>query len=817
MKGIHHLIILVFIGQMVSAQNFIPNGSFEQYTQCPQRRNDGKLSSKWDTPTDGTSDYFNTCAPAGTSTFTSVDVPNNLGGTQSPRTGNAYAGFYACQNFNIPLLEYREYLQVTLDSLLVPGGRYQFEMYLSLGDYSNFASNRIGAYFSTNKISAVTDENLNVVPQIITTTYITDKVGWTKVSGIYLAQGGERYITIGVFDRSATHTTIAVPGGSSSSDYRGVAYYYIDDVSMTRECPLPEKIFGNDISLCVDQVNPITLSAATPKALTYLWNTTDTSSSIKANQSGTYIVKVSAQYCSIYDTIVVNYILNPKIDLGSDTMFCGAFSLPLDARNAGSGFLWNTLSVQQKITVTAPGTYFVRVNNGVCFGFDTIKVGMDLPISINLGNDTTLCQDEILNLDAFAGAGVSYRWNTGNLAPKQKVISQGKYQVTATKGACVAKDSIQVTYQSKPNLYLGPDTSLCFNQLHKLESNITANEFLWSTGAKTKFITTTSAGEYWLKIVNGVCTIRDTIVLLQKKLPVVNLGPDRKVCKESSVTIDLTNEGSAFIWNNNTAPGLNQLKAPGVFTVQVFNNEGCFASDTIVLDTFTSPIVSLGNDTILCYDKELQVDAGSFSRYQWQDGSINRIFTVTEKGGVQVTVWDANGCLASDYMNVNYFIKPDLKLAKLLKICEPDTIISVADGFSTYVWSEGSTTTDIRIVDYGKYTVIATDTNDCQLSATIEVENNCPGKVYVPNAFTPENKDGLNDEFYPVTINIKELKFWVYDRWGDLVFYTDKIGKGWDGTFAGKSAVQDVYVYLVDYVAANNVKGNLKGNVTLLK
>lgn len=800
------------------AQNFIPNGGFEQYTLCPQSRNDGRLSSKWDTPTDGTSDYFNTCAPSGSNMFNVVDVPNNLGGSQFPRTGNGYGGFYACQNFSFPFLEYREYLQVTLDSILVSGGRYEFEMYLSLGDFSNFASNKIGAYFSSNKISANTNENINVVPQIITQTYITDKVGWTKVTGIYLASGGERYITIGVFNRENTHTTIPVPNGSNNSGYNGVAYYYIDDVSMTRECPIPEKVLGSDISApCANQINPITLSAATPDALAYLWNTSDTPSTILAKQPGTYIVKITAQYCTVYDTIVVNYKLNPKVDLGNDTAFCGNFSLPLDAKNTGSSILWNTLSTQSKITVTTPGTYFVRVNNGACFGYDTIKVTRDLLDPINLDNDTTLCQNEELELNAFVDFGASYQWNTGNMASKQLVSTQGNYRVTITKGLCVVKDSIQVNYQPKPKVDLGPDTSFCFNQPYKIEGKVLAPDYTWNTGQKVPFIVVTKAGEYWLKITDGVCTAADTIVIKQEKIPSINLEPDKKMCKETPFVIDFTNAGNSILLNNSSVSGINELKAPGVFVVKVFNEEGCFAQDTIILDTFPTPIANLGNDTAICFDKELVVDPGSFLRYKWQDESTNRKFTITERGNYRVTVWDGNGCSASDDINVNYFTKPDLKVAGLIKICEPDTLITAPAGFKSYLWSNGSTTGDIRITDYGKFTLVATDSNSCELSVTLEVENNCPGKVYVPNAFTPENKDGENDFFYPYTINIKQIKFWIYSRWGDLIFYTERVGEGWDGTYQGKPAIEDVYVYLVDYVAANNVKGSLKGNVTLLK
>jgi len=60
--------------------------------------------------------------------------------------------------------------------------------------------------------------------------------------------------------------------------------------------------------------------------------------------------------------------------------------------------------------------------------------------------------------------------------------------------------------------------------------------------------------------------------------------------------------------------------------------------------------------------------------------------------------------------------------------------------------------------------------------------------IKVPNAFTP-NGDGLNDEFRIMNAGILELmEFKIYNRWGELVFETNDITKGWDGTFKGKAS-----------------------------
>ena len=91
--------------------------------------------------------------------------------------------------------------------------------------------------------------------------------------------------------------------------------------------------------------------------------------------------------------------------------------------------------------------------------------------------------------------------------------------------------------------------------------------------------------------------------------------------------------------------------------------------------------------------------------------------------------------------------------------------------------------------------------------------------IYVPNAFSP-NDDGTNDIFYAKGEGIKEFKMYIFDRWGNQVFFSDDISKGWDGRFlnkTGEMVLEDVYVWKIEL---KNYKGEprlLKGTVSLLK
>jgi gliding motility-associated-like protein len=89
---------------------------------------------------------------------------------------------------------------------------------------------------------------------------------------------------------------------------------------------------------------------------------------------------------------------------------------------------------------------------------------------------------------------------------------------------------------------------------------------------------------------------------------------------------------------------------------------------------------------------------------------------------------------------------------------------------------------------------------------------------YIPNTFTP-NDDGVNEMFRGYGIGFKAYKMWIYDRWGEKLYYTEDINKGWDGSVKGK-VVQDkmdVYTYKAIVTDLWNKDHEYVGHVTILE
>ena len=88
--------------------------------------------------------------------------------------------------------------------------------------------------------------------------------------------------------------------------------------------------------------------------------------------------------------------------------------------------------------------------------------------------------------------------------------------------------------------------------------------------------------------------------------------------------------------------------------------------------------------------------------------------------------------------------------------------------------------------------------------------------IYVPDTFTP-NEDARNDLFKPVIRGVSSLSFFVYDRWGHLLFSTADPATGWDGTVNGIACRQGVYSWSISLLTLRGENKACQGKVTLLR
>lgn len=219
MKYIAFIGIFCLLSFGAAAQNLVPNWSFEDMVQCPWAQSQLNLATGWINPTGGTADYWHSC-------WSSIM-------TQQARTGQGFAGIYT---YTPPNYDIREYIQIELSDTLINGKKYCVSFYVNRHEWSEYACNSIGAYFSNTPISSSNSNNLPFIPQVenVSTNELLDTVGWVKVEGQFIANGNEKFLTIGNFRNDITSFAYFVD--SSNVPHYPYSYYLIDDVSV-EECP----------------------------------------------------------------------------------------------------------------------------------------------------------------------------------------------------------------------------------------------------------------------------------------------------------------------------------------------------------------------------------------------------------------------------------------------------------------------------------------------------------------------------------------------------------------------------------------------------
>jgi gliding motility-associated-like protein len=225
MKRIYLNTIFSFLSFVSFSQtNLVPNPSFEDTLHCPMSSGLISYAKYWFSADIATPDYFNA--------YCYYSLPYTPWNSfQYPRTGNAMAGIIVYSIMPGDSL-YREYIEIGLTSQLKSGKKYCVEFYANLANDSKYASNRLGLCFSSDSILKNTSDTISRIPVIYDplNNIITDTLNWIKISGDYIANGGERFITIGCFypNDSITYQLIN-PGSLDLYDY---AYYFIDDISV---------------------------------------------------------------------------------------------------------------------------------------------------------------------------------------------------------------------------------------------------------------------------------------------------------------------------------------------------------------------------------------------------------------------------------------------------------------------------------------------------------------------------------------------------------------------------------------------------------
>ena len=552
---------------------------------------------------------------------------------------------------------------------------------------------------------------------------------------------------------------------------------------------------------------PITF-VSTPAGASVSWTNSNTAIGIGANGNGN-IAAFTGTNAGV-TSLIGNFVATPTLSgcvgtatnfsitvsqlpvavIGSNSPICVNATLNLTA-SGGTVYSWQgpdsfTSSTQNPSIANASlpmaGTYTVTVGvGGTCESTATVTVVVNpLPL-VNIGSNSPVCENGTINLTS--GGGVSYSWsgpppnsfssNTQNPSLNPATLNMAvNYTVTVTDANnCVNANVTTVVVNPLPQAPVTNPITYCENDIatNLTATNSTNSTLNWygtnatggvasSTGPTPATAASGTSTYYVSQTAIGCEGPRASLNVIVNPLPNASLGTViggcAPICRDFVVTS--TSNNTSYAWDMGNG----------------------LASST--LPTLTH-----------CYN-----DAGTFS--------------------VGLTVTDNQGCVKSFTFPswVNVFSNPTASFIynpMPVTILEPTVTFtdnSIGSNIISYNWNLGDTLNSTAVGQNIVFTYLTTGTYNVQLA--IMTINGCVDTiykpvevlddftVYIPNAFSP-NGDDINEEFYPIGNGISDEKysFMIFDRWGELIFSTNKLNSHWDGKRMGRDNVvqQDTYIY----------------------
>lgn len=521
----------------------------------------------------------------------------------------------------------------------------------------------------------------------------------------------------------------------------------------------------------------------------------------------------------------------------------------------------------------AAGTYTCTITdaNG-CTTTASITITEPTPISITTSAIDANCNqaDGSATAAATGGTGTfTYSWLPSGSGSAINNVVTGTYTVIATDAnGCADTTTVVVGNLNGVNATLAASANIsCFGGADgSIDIDATGGtgpySYNWLPNVSASDLASgIPAGSYQITVTdaNGCTSLVNVTLTQAPALSITATVMPSVVCEGTPVTLSATPAGGTpaytVTWNPGNLSGNNQTITPtqsGAYTADVTDANGCTASTVVNITVNPVPTANLSTDITsgcapLCVnfsDLSSALAPVAITGWLWDfgDGNTsnqqNPSHCFDDPGNYTVTlnVTTGAGCSANITM-ANYISVFANPVAAFGASPQSTTILNptifFTDSSSNAVqwnWSFGDLANSassnqnpqFTYPDPSCYSVLLTVTSadECIDTASQIVCIDPDVSIYVPNTFTP-NEDGRNDVFFPAAIGIdpNHFEMWIFDRWGNMIFYTNDINDGWDGHVQGASDIAqiDTFVWKIKAKDILGKKHDLIGHVNLIK
>jgi len=634
---------------------------------------------------------------------------------------------------------------------------------------------------------------------------------------------------------------------------------------------------GNDVVICEGESTQLNATGGA----TYSWdNATSLDNSAINNPNAspttttTYTVTgTNTTGCTATDQVTVTVNPIPVATVSPDVSICLGENTTITA-SGGTQYSWDipASSASQTVSPTNTTTYTVTVSDGStanCNATAQVTVTVNpIPTITVTPPSADICPNSTISLTA-SGAN-TYVWSPSNglssttgATVEATPPSTTTYTVigTSTEGCSTSKD-VTVTVKDF-TITASSDVSICKGSTANIyaipNGGTSPITYYWDGTASSQSISVSPTQETTYNVygIDGLGCQSNTANVTVSIYPVVNLeltSNTDSVCPGDPVLVTANIYGGSGAPYTLTNEAGNVISAPiyvypnnsETFYFTAKDNCGSENTQSIQLNSYDVPSLSFSSDVLQgCQPLIVNFNSeGNFSSYQWEFISQNssdisfaenpiQIFKTDGVYDVSLTATTKKGCKVTSNINsmISVYKNPEAKF-------ETDNeVVSFIDPFVQFdnlstlnynnIWSFGDGDSSLIVSPYHNYKEIGTYSVKLMVISdkgcidtvyqTIIVQDEFT--LYVPTAFTPDG-DGINDEFIIKGhgIDLDNFKMLIYNRWGEIIWKTNDVYKGWNGIGKGNKYVENgSYKWIVICRDYNGREYQKAGNVTIFR
>lgn len=501
---------------------------------------------------------------------------------------------------------------------------------------------------------------------------------------------------------------------------------------------------------------------------------------------------------------------------------------------------------------------FISTDNGICEA-DTMssEISLTPPPVADAGEDLRICRNVPVLLKGNSNDYYSYAWTTEDgiiiSTSTSAIVSTSAsslftYTVTDQNG-CQESDTIRVSAFDPPSLNLDPHYCLTDDLLLDSDPTSTspmAGAFYWTKdrnlipNENTPLLWVTESGLHVVVYSDGNCSVTDTSEVTS---PPKIYTPGKITCTGNITRISTTNiPGLIYSWTGEDVSSgssgyyLDYLvpSDTSLVFVSATDSRGCTKDDSAFVIGLPKPEFDI-EDTSVCEGEvfvfnsrpsnidELQAFTPAYSWFYKSTLISNADSLPVANAGLYFATVKVGECIAIDSAKLSLDPIPEVGLDKEKKYCEEldkEVVLTSRAKDVSYLWLPGNDTTkSITVYEEGVYYLEVTNVYNCRNNDSIWVRDICPPRLFAPTAITV-NGDTHNDNFKVFGKYFTNYTITIFNRWGEVIYYSENPEISWDGYYRGEPMPIGVYPWIITYEGVHEeYKGPfmMEGKVSVLR